>query len=1506
MAMQGKAQISVQVNLGKGTAKRLQSQLNAISRRGLYLNVKHVKIQNKQLQKSMKESMGQIQKTVSKASKEMQVQTHKSAKESAKVYQEHFKKVDKAHSDALRMNREYDRQVNQLEKKRQDTIINRRKADNQAILKQSQAINEEKIKAYKAEQKGLESIETLRKRITDRKTLSGQKVFDNENVSRELGKLQTQMDSFGKKGGASLKEINKQYGKMDTEIKKVTKAQQDATYKFTNTMKTAISGIIQWGLAATLVFAPLRAFKDGLQTLKEIDTALVDIAKVTNLTKDEMEDLAMKASDVGISLGRTTQEYLQAVAEFSRAGYGQAAEELAEVALLLQNVGDISSDTATKMLLAADASYQLGGSQEKLSSLVDMVNNVSNNNATSVAKMAEGISVSASIFAQAGVEIEDFVALMGTATSITQRSGSEIARGLRTVVLRLQGVTDASADSSEESISKAEEVLNKYGIAVRNSAEKLRAPMDVFAEISEKFQTTLKDNEVAQSEIIQRLAGQRQANVFAAIVNNWDMVQKQVYEAMYSTGSAMRENEIYMESWEAKSKQLSSSVAKFWQVSLNTDLIKGFIDTMRIVIDTLSEFGGLIPILAGLIMGGLTAAVVGFTAVLKFLKIQLTAVNALMGGLPLIIGVVTTVLTGLGYKFLWAGDAINTFNGSVTESIAQQSKLLKKEDSRIDNIDTMIKRYGELAEKEKRSKDENIELETIVNNLNTIYPELEVNINDVTGAYDNQITAVKNLTIAQREQLLEETRNSKLKAETHLQLMTEQEEEDLKALKRAEDIATKAGELRRALFDTESEEYQPDISQKMTEAYESSFGMMGKATNFETSKELDKFVKDYGKLFTDIGITEKDLRQEVIYPTKDGIKNLVRDSFQSAMEEVGEKSGKVQHLKSLQSELEKAIALERQILGLDPINTTTTTTTTTTTKTGYTPGDKTKDPSFESPVEGIKNEIQAQIERNKKEEELIEKEINRAKNAENYTSELELQEKLLSKQSGYIDDAKQAQDKLREKTNKIKEQAKSMGWNPETWFVEGTSDLAKNYSKIFNSLDTETQEIMKEMKDSIVSYENGWEDLEKIIAEHTEQLNNIPIVIEDINEKQKKLIEEQTKAFQELYKDKLEAVKDTESKIQDIIKYGVEQKKDLLDEELEDLKDITDKKIAEKEREWDAEDQAKRREKEAEKVKEIQQKINLLSRDTSLEGVAERKKLEEELADEMEAIQENREDDRRKLIKQTLQDTYDFKEEQTNKEKKLIDDRWNQERVALEASEILRKKSFASLREEFPALFEELKISSRNFIGTFESYELVVNGVTKSMSNNFQELRKQIRLATDEINRLFSKQNELNKAKYEAEQDRVMIGAAQSEYNKLAESGDTMETNPRMKELNQLAQGLRDKHGWSHEDLRGYKGSFSQGINAGLATSTGSYKLHGSQSNPEWILTNSQMYNVIKNLANNTTGSISPSLVGNSGGGMNLNIVVNGSPDSGVVSGVKQAGRDILREIKNNLKKKGN
>jgi hypothetical protein len=195
---------------------------------------------------------------------------------------------------------------------------------------------------------------------------------------------------------------------------------------FNETMKNAITKISQWGIATSLVYGSLHQLQQGLQTLKEIDTELISIAKVTEYTNEQMKKLTETAIEAGKEFGRTAQEYLKAVTEFSRAGMGKQSEEYAKLSLLLQNVGDVAADTANATLIAANAGFQLGGSYEALMDVIDKFNNISNKNATNIDKLSEAMKVGASVFHSAGMSIDETIAIIGTATASTQRAGSEI------------------------------------------------------------------------------------------------------------------------------------------------------------------------------------------------------------------------------------------------------------------------------------------------------------------------------------------------------------------------------------------------------------------------------------------------------------------------------------------------------------------------------------------------------------------------------------------------------------------------------------------------------------------------------------------------------------------------------------------------------------------------------------------------------------------------------------------------------------------------------------------------------------------------------------------------------------------------------------------------------------------------------------------------------------------------------------------------------------------------
>lgn len=213
---------------------------------------------------------------------------------------------------------------------------------------------------------------------------------------------------------------------------------------FLSSITGEMKSFARWTVASTLMMAPIKAMRNAINTMKEVDSELVNIQKVTNATADEMKKLTKEAYAMATAYGRAPTEFLKSVTAFSRAGYGDAASELGELSMLSQNVGDINEEIADGFLLSADAAWQCGGNVDDLRRILDGFNELSNKTATDVEKLAEGVQVSGAVFAQAGLSAQDYAGIIGTATAKTQLSGNEMSRAWRTILMNIRQIKGGS------------------------------------------------------------------------------------------------------------------------------------------------------------------------------------------------------------------------------------------------------------------------------------------------------------------------------------------------------------------------------------------------------------------------------------------------------------------------------------------------------------------------------------------------------------------------------------------------------------------------------------------------------------------------------------------------------------------------------------------------------------------------------------------------------------------------------------------------------------------------------------------------------------------------------------------------------------------------------------------------------------------------------------------------------------------------------------------------------
>lgn len=365
-----------------------------------------------------------------------------------------------------------------------------------------------------------------------------------------------------------------------------------------NAAKSFGQTLIQ-SLASRAIYAAMnllrQSLREAVSTMKEVDSELTTIQKVTGASDSYIAGLNDRAYETASKYGVAANEFLQSVAEFSRAGYDELAEGLAEVATKTQLVGDVNSETANKMLIAMDAAYQLGGSVEALSLIVDQANEIDNHYATSIEKLASGMPIVASVAAQAHITQEQLLAALGTITAKTQVSGSEAARAFRAIVLNIMGDTTTEVEEgvtvTKEEIQSLSDVLEVYASDVVEAARatgELINPMDAIAALSK----AMKEGALTEQQLMEMLSGlggKLRTNSLVALVEGFDTYEKMLGSLGDAAGSADKEVGTMLTSWQSKANILKNTWTDLVQTIADSDGIKSILDSANNVLENLID-----------------------------------------------------------------------------------------------------------------------------------------------------------------------------------------------------------------------------------------------------------------------------------------------------------------------------------------------------------------------------------------------------------------------------------------------------------------------------------------------------------------------------------------------------------------------------------------------------------------------------------------------------------------------------------------------------------------------------------------------------------------------------------------------------------------------------------------------------------------------------------------------------------------------------------------------------
>lgn len=459
--------------------------------------------------------------------------------------------------------------------------------------------------------------------------LAGQKEIDKINkILRENSAMTSEAKAKIKAYKQELISGNPSVSleKIHGEIMKIVNAEElagRAGRSFFDTLKNSGFHQIAAQMAGMFgVYDVINLGKEGFNVVRELNTALTEMRKVSDETVQSLKDYQATTFDTADAIGTTAKQIQNSTADWMRLGesMNQAAESAKDANVLL-NVSEFEGiDEATESLVSMSQAYK---DLDKMD-IIDVLNNIGNNYSISTDGLATALKDSASALVTANNDLNEAVSLTTAGNAITQ-DPSKVGAGLRTISLRLVGTEEAKqelSDLGEETdgmittVSKLRDTImdatkaassDGKGFDILDSNGNYKSTYEIMQGLADLYDNIVKkDKELGTNNLnllLETIAGKNRANIAASILQNGDMLRSVYKDAQNSEGSAEKELNSYLDSIDGKMAQLENRTQEFWFKVIDSETIKNGIDLLSTLLKGATDFVDTVGLLPTILTG---------------------------------------------------------------------------------------------------------------------------------------------------------------------------------------------------------------------------------------------------------------------------------------------------------------------------------------------------------------------------------------------------------------------------------------------------------------------------------------------------------------------------------------------------------------------------------------------------------------------------------------------------------------------------------------------------------------------------------------------------------------------------------------------------------------------------------------------------------------------------------------------------------------------------------------
>ena len=456
---------------------------------------------------------------------------------------------------------------------------------------------------FNTAQQNQQDIESLRASLQDQ---INKLLDENGTLKADIAKLRSEIDA---KKNAETTKIRQAAAESNTKTNNLKIAAEEAKMYRTELQQVQakeklvgkVEGVVQrWFSIYAAVRMVGNAIRSVISTVKELDKTITEIAIVTDMTQNELWGQMKSYTD----MARQYAASISGVYQVSQLYYQQGLKTaevmaLTEETLKMARISGLDYAEATDYMTNAIRSFKMEMTDAQV--VVDVYSAIAASSATSTSELANAMSKTASSAAAVGSSFENTTAMMAVMIEATRESAENIGSAMKSIISRYGEMkADPSklvdSEGQEMSLNKVDKALQSVGISIQDINHQFRNFDDVITELAGKWDTIDTNT---QRYIATVMAGNRQQSRFLALVSNGERLAELSETAANSEDAATLQVLKTMDSIEAKSQQLKTSLQSLYTSTGIQNLFKGFLDIGNQIVKTFTQmptvFGAPIP-----------------------------------------------------------------------------------------------------------------------------------------------------------------------------------------------------------------------------------------------------------------------------------------------------------------------------------------------------------------------------------------------------------------------------------------------------------------------------------------------------------------------------------------------------------------------------------------------------------------------------------------------------------------------------------------------------------------------------------------------------------------------------------------------------------------------------------------------------------------------------------------------------------------------------------------------